>query len=234
MGDQLLPRKGKLAPGPLSNNRVGALAVAAAAGILLVSSQVSADAATGKSEGIHSSSQNSSVLQIGSGLGAHDLSLRDPRGRADRGRGHKAGRHRHHHKGGKANREGRGARDGRNAMDGRDDSGENAPSPTESAESAGPAESTDSQETAPQENAPQESGGAGGPQEGAALGNLQGAQDIKDLQGIRDLMGSGGIQGLLDPQDTQSVDGLTKIQGLLDLGGQNDVNLQGIQGLIGQ
>ena len=117
MGDQLLPRKSRLAPGPLSNNRVGALAVAAAAGILLMSSQVPANAATGNTEGIHSASQNGSVLQIGSSLdggrrfGPHGHhSLRDSHGPSDRGRGHKAGRNHHHAKSGKpgrANREGR-------------------------------------------------------------------------------------------------------------------------------
>ena len=105
MGDQLLPRKSRLAPGPLSNNRVGALAVAAAAGILLMSSsQVPANAATGNTEGIYSASQNGSVLQIGSSLGHENHSLRDPRGPGDRGgRGHKASRgerHRHHHRAG--------------------------------------------------------------------------------------------------------------------------------------
>jgi hypothetical protein len=256
MGDQLLPRKSRLAPGPLSNNRVGALAVAAAAGILLMSSsQVPANAATGNTEGIHSASQNGSVLQIGSSLdggrrfGPHGHhSLRDSHGPSDRGRGHKAGRNHRHAKGGKPGRANREGREGRGM-------GENRPNPAESTEAVGPAGATDSQESAPQnarpqnarprgsgsqesrpqgsgseESAPQESQGAGATQ---GIDGLTGAaQGVNSAEGVQGVVG--GISGLLNPSDTQTANGLAIVSGLIGLDGRDSVNLQELQGLIGQ
>jgi hypothetical protein len=251
MGDQLIPRKSRLAPGPLSNNRVGALAVAAAAGILLMSNQAPANATTGNAEGVYSSSQNSSVLHIGSSLdggrrfGPHGHhSLRDSHGPSDRDRGHKAGRNHRHAKGGKPGRANREGREGRGM-------GENRPSPAESTEAVGPAGATDSQESAPQkarsqgfgsqesspqgsgskESAPQESRGAGGTQ---GIDGLTGtAQGVDSAEGAQGLVGQ-GISGLLDPSDTQSADGLAIVSGLIGLDGRDSVSLQELQGLIGQ
>lgn len=255
MGDQLLPRKSRLAPGPLSSNRVGALAVAAAAGILLMSNQVSANATIGNTEGVYSASQNSPVLHVGSSLdggrrfGPHGHhGLRDSHGQSDRGRGHKAGRNHRHAKGGKPGRANREGRSGRGM-------GEDSQSPAESTEAVGPAGATDSQESAPQEtrsqkagprgsgsqeSRPQGSGSEGSaPQESQGAGATQGidgltgtAQGVNSAEGVQGVVG--GISGLLDPSDTQTASGLAIVSGLIGLDGRDSVNLQELQGLIGQ
>ncbi|SNT60996.1 hypothetical protein SAMN05216276_108114 [Streptosporangium subroseum] len=256
MGDQLLPRKSRLAPGPLSNNRVGALAVAAAAGILLMSSQVPANATIGNTEGVYSSSQNSPVLHIGSSLdggrrfGPHGHhGLRDSHGSSDRGRGHKAGRNHRHAKGGKPGRANREGRNGRGM-------GEDRPSSAEPAEAVGPAGATDSQESAPQKARSQESApqkpraqkagpqGSGSeesaPQQPQSAGGTQGidgltgaAQGVNSAEGVQGLVGT-GIGGLVDPSDAQTANGLAIVSGLIGLDGRDSVNLQELQGLIGQ
>lgn len=56
-GNNVLPRKSRRTPGPISGRRVGVLAIAAVSGILMTSNQAPANAAIGQAQALGSISQ---------------------------------------------------------------------------------------------------------------------------------------------------------------------------------